>query len=169
MSTIAIIYESRSGNTRALAEAVAAGISGTGLIPRVIPVEKAKIEDLVEADGIVIGSFTSYGTLGGKTKAFLDETAAVHGELAGKAGGAFATAGGLGGGVESTVLTILNALLVAGLVIPGDSASPHYGAVAIGKPDEAAVEAARRLGRRVADLARKLGVASGSLASLIRP
>ena len=94
--------------------------------------------------------------MSGDLKSFFDETAKIHGKLAGKAGGAFASSGGFGGGTETTVLAIIQILLVHGLVVPGAAQSPHYGAVAIGVPDDKALESAFKLGERVARLAAKL-------------
>jgi len=158
MANIVVLYESRSGNTAALAEAVAAGVGLAGLTSALLPVERAKPEDLVQAVGIIAGSFTSYGILGGKLKTFFDETISLHGKLTGKVGGAFASSGGLGGGNETTVLSILQILLVHGLIVQGDPASPNYGAVSIGSPDEKSLEAGRKLGTRVAELAKRLNL-----------
>lgn len=158
MGYIAIVYESRSGHTKALAEAVGEGVKAAGLEAKLIPVEKAVPQDLLDAAGIIAGSYTSYGIIGGGLKKFFDDTIVLHGQLEGKIGGAFASSGGLGGGNESTVLSILQILLVHGLIIPGNSRSPHYGAVAIGSPDSKALDAARDLGSRVAGLAKKLTV-----------
>lgn len=156
MSKIVVLFESRTGNTQALAEAVASGARANGGIVSLLPVEQAKPQDLLDAAGIIVGSFTSYGTLGGKLKLFFDETAAHHGKLSGKVGGAFASSGGVGGGNETTVLSIVQILLVHGLIVQGDPNSPHYGAVAIGHPDAKAVEAAQKLGKRVTELAKRL-------------
>lgn len=158
MGYIAIVYESKSGHTKTLAEAVGDGVKSSGLDAKLIPVEKAVPQDLLNAAGIVAGSYTSYGIIGGRLKTFFDETIVLHGQLEGKVGGAFASSGGLGGGNESTVLSILQILLVHGLIIPGNARSPHYGAVAIGNPDAKALDAARDLGSRVALLAKKLTV-----------
>lgn len=155
-NTVIVLYESRTGNTRSLAEAVTSGVETTGSQARLLPVEQAHPTELLDADGLIVGSFTSYGTLGGKLKTFFDETAMLHGKLAGKVGGAFASSGGLGGGNEVTVLSILQILLVHGLIIQGSSTSPHFGVVSIGKPGETALLAANDLGRRVAALAARL-------------
>jgi NAD(P)H dehydrogenase (quinone) len=157
VSDVIVIYESLSGNAEAMAQAVAEGARDTGFGARVIAVEKATNEDLLGAAGIVMGCYTSYGILAGGIKTFLDKSFTIHGKLQGKAGGAFATSGGFGGGTELTVLSILQAMLVHGMVIEGDSSGTHFGAVAVERPREAELDSCRRLGKRVGELAKKLG------------
>ena len=80
-----------------------------------------------------------------------------HGKLAGKVGGAFATCGVAGGGSESTVLDILHALLVHGMIVPGSATGGHYGPVCVGPPEEKTCVECERLGTRVAELVVRLG------------
>jgi NAD(P)H dehydrogenase (quinone) len=79
-----------------------------------------------------------------------------HGKLAGKVGGAFASSGAIGGGTETTVLDIVQALLIHGMVVQGDPGGAHYGPVAFGAPDDRGRKECEKLGRRVAELAAKL-------------
>jgi NAD(P)H dehydrogenase (quinone) len=160
MSHILIVYESRTGHVKEMAGAVAEGVSGAGMDPRVLAVEDAKPGDLLEAAGIIVGSYTSYGVATGGIKSFFDKTYAIHGKLNGKPGGAFASCAALGGGCETTVLSILQMLLVHGMIVSGDPREFHFGPTALGKPDARSLEACRKLGRRVAELAKALG--SGS-------
>ncbi|UCD70605.1 MAG: NAD(P)H-dependent oxidoreductase [Syntrophobacterales bacterium] len=135
MSQILIIYYSRTGNTKAMAKAVEDGVRSEGLEVRCKEVKDVSVKELLEYEGIVIGSPTYYGTMAGEIKLLLDKSVKYHEKLAGKVGGAFSTSGVLGGGNETTVLDILKALLVHGMIIPGNPMGPHYGPVAIGKPD----------------------------------
>jgi NAD(P)H dehydrogenase (quinone) len=157
MSHILIVYESRTGHVKEMAEAVGEGVRGAGMDARVLPVEDADAKNLVEAAGIVVGSYTSYGVAAGGVKTFLDGTYGIHGKLNGKPGGAFASCAALGGGCETTVLAILQMLLVHGMILQGDPGEFHFGPVALGKPDRRSLEACRTLGRRVAELAKTLG------------
>ena len=159
MNHLLIIYESRTGHVKEMAEAVAEGVRGADMDARVLPVGEAKAEDLPDAAGIIFGSFTSYGVAAGGVKAFLDSTCGIHGKLSGKPGGAFASCAALGGGCETTVLSILQMLLVHGMIVQGDPEEFHFGAVALGKPDRRSREACRKLGRRVAELAGALNAA----------
>ncbi len=151
MKTIALVYESRTGHVDEMAKAVAEGIEAAGAQVAVMTVETADYEAVRKADGLIVGSFTSYGQMAGKLKTFFDNS--PFGEWNGKAGGAFASCGQLGGGGETTVLSLMNALLIHGMRVQGDTAGPHFGPLCIGKPDEASLDHCRRLGRRVVGLA----------------
>jgi NAD(P)H dehydrogenase (quinone) len=90
-------------------------------------------------------------------KKLIDESIKYYGELEGKVGGAFASSGALGGGNETTVLDILKALLIHGMIIQGKSkGGHHYGPVSVEKPDRARREACEEFGRRIACLVRRL-------------
>jgi len=156
VAKILIVYHSRTGNTQAMAELVAEGARAAGGQVTVKPVAEAKNDDLLAADGIILGSPTYYGHSAGAMRSFLDASVKVHGKLVGKVGGAFASSHNIGGGNETTVLDLLHALLIHGLVIQGNASGDHYGPVAIGKPDERAASQCRDLGRRVAELAGRL-------------
>lgn len=157
MVKILIVFYSRSGNTEKMADAVAEGtkqVEGTA-----VEVKKAtdtKLEDLHNADGIIMGSPTYYGLMAGQLKTLLDESVRIHGKLEGKVGGAFASAGGYATGAETTLLSILQAMLVHGMIIQGRSDSKHYGAAARGAPKNEEIEDCRNLGKRVATLATRL-------------
>ncbi len=161
MAYIVILYESLSGNVERMAQAVAEGVSDAGLEPRLRECRSGAapdslLDEIVGAAGLIVGSYTSYGLLAGGTKEFFDASFRVHGKLQGKVGGAFASSGGLGGGNETTVMAILQALLVHGFIIQGDPESPHFGAVSIGAPDAQALDASKRLGQRVGELAKRV-------------
>ncbi|HKK90883.1 MAG TPA: hypothetical protein VJ936_05760 [Desulfobacteraceae bacterium] len=92
-------------------------------------------------------------------KAVLDDFIGTRRKMEGKIGAAFATSGDPTGGKETTMMGIIQALLIYGMVITGDplSATGHYGTACVGSPDETARENARKPGARVATLALKLG------------
>ena len=102
----------------------------------------------------------------GRVKQFLDATWPLRGRLDGKVGAAFAAERHVAGGAEETLRSILNALLLHGMVIQGDCEGAPFGPVALrgaleGKGDEDDIVAedggaARRLGQRVAALVKKL-------------
>jgi hypothetical protein len=71
-------------------------------------------------------------------------------------GTAAATSGCLGGGHETTVMALLQMLLVHGMIVQGSADGDHYGPVAVGAPDERACGRCVLLDRRVAELALKL-------------
>lgn len=112
--------------------------------------------DLLKYDCIIMGSPTYYGTCAAELKSLIDKSVKYHGDLAGKVGGAFASSGVLGGGNETTVQQILEALLIHGMIIIGDTDGAHYGPVAIEKPDKDILKTCFEYGKRLAKLAEKL-------------
>ena len=119
-------------------------------------VDEIEADDLLQYDGIIIGSPTYYGTMAAQIKKLLDDSVKFHGKLEGKVGAAFASSANVGGGNETTILDIINALLIHGMVIQGDSKGDHYGPVAVGAPDGRAQKECQRLGERTARLVKKL-------------
>lgn len=160
MTTILISYYSKSGNTEEMAKSVAEGAASTGVKVITKKVQKTTLQDLLKADGIILGSPTYYGTMAAEMKAFLDRSVKYHGKLEGKVGGTFASGGGLGGGVETTVLDLTKSLLIHGMVVQGDPWGSHYGAVSIGRPNASAKKECKKLGEKVARLVKRLGTAS---------
>lgn len=156
MPKILIVYSTRTRNTEKMAQLVAEGARAAGADAIVKAVENAEVEELLDADGIVLGSPTYYGHSSGPMRRFIDDTVRYHGELAGKVGGAFASSANIGGGNETTILDLLHAMLIHGMIVQGTADGDHYGPVAIGAPDERAAPQCRALGERVALLAARL-------------
>ena len=149
---ILVAYYSRSGNTKKMAEAVAAGVKKAGVDSDLREVTTIEVDELPQYDAYIFGSPTYYGLMAAEMKKLLDESVAHHGKLSGRVGGAFTSAGGIGGGAETTVLSILEALLIHGMVVVGEAGSFHYGPVAIGKPNDSVLEACSKYGLKVANL-----------------
>jgi NAD(P)H dehydrogenase (quinone) len=158
MASILITYYSRGGNTAKMAESVAVGARRVGgASVEVRPVADVTPDDLLAYDAIIMGSPVYYGTMAAELKDLLDKSVIHHGQLAGKVAGAFASSGAIGGGTETTVLDILRALLIHGMIVQGDHSGAHYGPVAFGAPDERSRGECEKLGRRIAELAGRLG------------
>jgi NAD(P)H dehydrogenase (quinone) len=162
MPRVIIVFYSKTGNTEEMAKAVEKGItSGGGEVVRK-HVDETHVDELPAFDGIIIGSPTYFGTMATAVKRFVDESIKYYGKLEGKVGGAFANSGALGGGNETTVLDILKALLIHGMIIQGRSeGGDHYGPVSVGKPDSARIGACEEYGRRIAHLVRKIARQKG--------
>ena len=157
MAKVLIVYYSRSGNTAKMAEAVAEGVRKVdGVSVEVRKVAEATPDDLYHADAVILGSPVYYGTMAAELKKLIDDSIKYHRKLDGKVGAAFCSSGAEHGGNETTVLDILKALLIHGMVIQGDPESDHYGSVAIDAPDERSKNSCRRMGERTARLAVKL-------------
>jgi len=157
MAKILVVYDSKTGNTEKMAFAVAEGakqIKGVKVIVK--RVEQASVEDFLGVDGIIMGSPTYYGQMSAKLKALIDESVKIHGKLEGKVGAAFTSSGGTATGAETTILSILQAMLVHGMIVQGRSDDKHYGAAAVGSPREKELKSCKKLGKRVAKLIKKL-------------
>ena len=156
MARILVVYYSRTGNTQKMAQSVCKGVKDSGAECDLKPVSDVNADSLTGYDGIILGSPTYYGHPAAELKQLLDASVAHHGELAGKVGGAFASCGVLGGGAETTVRAMLDALLIHGMIIQGTASGAHYGPVSVGSPDAPAAKECEHLGARVAELVRKL-------------
>jgi len=119
-------------------------------------VEDATLEDLMEAQGIIVGSPTYYGCMSGKLKEFLDKSVEIHGKLEGKIGAAFTSSGGTATGAETTLLSILEAMLIHGMIVQGNPKDKHYGTAVVETPGKKEERLCRAFGRRTAELIRKI-------------
>ncbi len=151
-----VCYYSRTGNTKRMAARMAEVMAAEGLEVDLKPVAETSAKDLLGYDCLVLGSPTYYGTMAWEMKKLLDESVKFHGKLRGKVGGAFTSSANIGGGNETTVLDILQALLIHGMVLRGDHRFDHYGPVSIGRPDKRALVCAEAHARNLADLTKKL-------------
>ena len=133
------------------------------------------LEDLRQADGLILGSPTRFGNMAAPLKYFLDCTASlwVSGALAGKPAGVFTSTQSLHGGQEATLLSMMLPLLHHGMYLVGlpyteralnetrDGGTPYGASHVSGPLDEPALSdheraLAQALGRRVASLAVRL-------------
>ena len=154
---VLIVYDSRTGNTEKMAFAVAEGASEIkGANVTVKKADETKLKDLLEVDAIIVGSPTYYGQMSSKVKALFDRSVEIHGKLEGKVGAAFTSSGGTAAGAETTLLSIIQAMLIHGMIIQGKSREKHYGAATVGSPNEQELRICRELGKRTVQLAYKL-------------
>ena len=160
MAKVLVVYYSRTGHTKAMAEAVGEGAAEIEDVEvEVESVEDTTPDDLLGPDGLVFGSPVYYGTMGAPLKELFDKSVCHHQKLAGKVGAAFTSSGAPHGGNETTIMSILQACLIHGMIVQGRAGTDHYGAVALGAPDDKAIDDCRDLGRRVAELTLRLGSA----------
>lgn len=138
---VLVLYYSRQGATRVLAETLAAGIdtvSGIEARLRTVPAVSAVCEatepeipregavyvsedDLRHCAGLALGSPTRFGNMAAPLKYFLDTTSGLwmNGVLVDRPATAFTSTSSLHGGQESTLLTMLVPLLHHGMVYAG--------------------------------------------------
>ena len=74
MAKVLVTFYSRTGNTKTLAEMFAEALKEEGLEVTLKEIEKVKIEELLEYDGIAIGSPTYYGSMATEVKRLVDES-----------------------------------------------------------------------------------------------
>ncbi|MFH1641117.1 MAG: NAD(P)H-dependent oxidoreductase [Candidatus Omnitrophota bacterium] len=156
MAKALVIYYSRGGNTKKMADNITEGLKKEGLEAVIKGVADVNVDELLEYDAIIMGSPTYYGTMAAEIKKLLDDSVKFHGKLEGKVGAACASSANIAGGNETTILDILNAMLIHGMIIQGDPQGDHYGPVAIGAPDARSMKECLRLGSRVAKLVKKI-------------
>ncbi|MBC3830441.1 NAD(P)H:quinone oxidoreductase [Undibacterium amnicola] len=138
---ILVLYYSRHGSTRQLAQLIAQGIDsviGCEARVRTVPAVSTVIEatespipadgapyvelsDFKECAGLALGSPTRFGNMASAMKYFWDGTAAdwVSGTLCGKPACVFTSTGSLHGGQESTLLSMMLPLMHHGMLILG--------------------------------------------------
>jgi len=155
MAKALVVYYSQSGNTQKMAELISASIKDKGVDCDLKRVQDTDSSDLLNYDAILIGSPTYYGSMAAEIKNLLDLSVQFHGKLDGKIGGAFSSAANVGGGNETTISGIVNAMLIHGMIVQGDYKGDHYGPVSIGNPDARAEENCCRFGGRVAALVKR--------------
>jgi NAD(P)H dehydrogenase (quinone) len=166
---VLVVYHSETGNTEAMARGVADGAASVaGTAAQIVPVTEVTREQLLSAHAIALGSPTYFGNMSGTMKTFIDNwwlRDRVY--LGDKVGGAFATGGGMFGGKEHVVTSLIHAMLGNGMIVvgpvfevgderfgnagPAAATAPPYDGVG---PDE--LEGARQLGRRLAEVAQRL-------------
>jgi len=156
MAKVLVCYYSRTGNTEKMAEKIAGVMKKERLEVNLKKVEDVSVDELLDYDGMIFGSPTYYGSMAWPVKKLLDESIKYHGRLKGRVGGAFSTAANIGGGNETTIMNILNALLIHGMIIQGEPLGDHYGPVSIGAPDQRALKCCERYGQDLSALVKKL-------------
>ena len=156
---ILVMYYSRTGNTKTLAEAIAKGVQEVEGV-RCVLKEASEVtkEDFLGSDGIIAGSPVYFGTMAAELKEVFDRLIGTRRKMEGKVGAAFATAADPTGGKETTIMSIFQAMLIYGMVVVGDpmDATGHYGVACTDAPDEKTKTNAAKLGKRVALLIKKL-------------
>jgi NAD(P)H dehydrogenase (quinone) len=185
MKDILVLYYSRTGAVREMAQLIARGvesIAGCGArlrtVPRVSPVTQAMepavpeagapyadLKDLEECAGIALGSPTRFGNMAAPMKAFWDSTGELwlKGTLSGKPAAVFTSTASLHGGQETTLLSMMLPLLHHGMVIVGlPYTEPELNATTSGgTPYGASHHAGGAGGRPVSESERRLCIALG--------
>ena len=164
--TVLVAYHSQSGNTEAMAEALADGARGDGVSVLVRRIGDVSKEDLDAADAVALGSPVHMGDVAVEVRTALVDWAYGKGfwrsrGLRNKACAVFATGGAPSNGKEFTMLSMALGLLQYGMVL----VTPYGGlgaSATTGVPDyekgvgEHELQEARDLGERLVEVARLL-------------
>lgn len=141
MADILILYYSRSGHVKSMAEQIARGVetvAGCHAVLRTVPAVSTvceATEDSIPADGhlyvthddlkhcsaLVLGSPTRFGNMAAPLKYFIDSTSDIwlSGELTGKPAAVFTSTGSMHGGQETTLLSMMLPLMHHGMLLMG--------------------------------------------------
>ena len=130
---LSIIYTSKNGRTGGMVEPVRQGMIEGGVNVAVRTVDEVTWDDMLAAQGVIVGTPVRFGDVDWQIKRLFDVTAYQDypGPLSGKVGGAFAGGGRPGSGAELALLSMIHILLNHGMVIQGNAHSSHYGPIAL--------------------------------------
>ena len=155
---VLVLYYSKSGNTQKLADIIARGVESTGVQAVIKNTQEVTKDDFLNSEGVIAGSPVYFGVMAADLKRIFDEFVGTRKKMENKVGAAFATGGHHSGGKETTIFSILQCMLIYGMIIVGDpmSATGHYGVACLGAPDENAEDDGFKVGVPVAELCKKL-------------
>ena len=156
---ISIIYSSRTGKTERVAKLIEEGVKRVeGIEVKSMNLDKLDKDFINDSDGIIFGTPTYYANISWEMKKWIDESNEYN--LEGKLGAAFATANSIAGGADVALLTIINHLMVKGMMVYSGGVAfgkpkTHIGYVHINEICENEDENARIFGERIANKVKK--------------
>lgn len=139
-ASILVLYYSRYGAVKQMAQLIARGIEAGGMeakirtVPAVSPNTEATepsipesgapyvtLEDLRNCAGLALGSPTRFGNMAAPMKYFIDQTSSLwlSGQLVNKPAVVFSSTASLHGGQETTLLSMMLPLLHLGFIVMG--------------------------------------------------
>lgn len=143
MQKVVVVYLSTSGNTKAMAEAIAEGIRSRNIEAQVMNFHEARIEEIKSADAIAIGSSTFYYKMLPPMEKFIDSLTRANVE--GKIGAAFGSYGWSG---EAPVM-IAEKMREIGMKVIDPVLRTQY------QPTEKDLDECRQLGKDIAKKVRE--------------
>ncbi len=145
MPNLLIVYHSQTSHTQGLAEAVREGAQHPDIDQislRFLRAYDASADDLLWADGLLLGTPENFGYMSGAMKDFFDRTYyAVEGKLAGRPYAMFISASNDGRGAASAIHRILNGYALKEICEP---------LICRGRPKPEHISAAKELGMTMA-------------------
>ncbi len=125
-----IVYMSEYGHIEQMAGKILQGLEEEDIDVTMAKPADVKAEDLLEYDGIVLGSPVRMGSVGGRLKTFIEGTSGLwlKAALKNRVGGVFVSGGNPNSGIETTQIALYGTLLELGLVMTGFvNDMPGYG------------------------------------------
>tara|TARA_E500000178_G_scaffold315470_1_gene334457 strand:- start:206 stop:667 length:462 start_codon:yes stop_codon:yes gene_type:complete len=145
LKKLVIIYHSKTGNTKAMVEAVARGASDpqiSGVECSVLRAAEAQPEDLLHADGLIVATPENFGYMSGALKDFFDRSFyEVEGKLPPLPYAIVINAGNDGSGAQRSIERIANGYPLIQVQAP---------IIAHGFPDQATLDRCAELGGALA-------------------
>ncbi|AGX41868.1 flavodoxin family protein [Clostridium saccharobutylicum] len=157
---ISILYSSKTGKTERVAKLIEEGVKRSGNIEvKTMNLDAVDKKFLQESEGIIFGTPTYYANISWEMKKWIDESSEFN--LEGKLGAAFSTANSIAGGSDIALLTILNHLMVKGMLVYSGGVAfgkpkTHLGYVHINEIQENEDENARIFGERIANKVKQI-------------
>jgi multimeric flavodoxin WrbA len=147
MAKVLVVYHSGTGNTKAMAQAVAEGVKEVLGVEVVLKeADQVSVSDLVNADALAFGSPTYFSYMAGVVKAIFDKAYLSRSQIRGKPFAAFASGGG---GEVISVQSIERIAASCGLRKVCD------GVAVGGMPTESESQDCRKLGTTLAKASKK--------------
>jgi len=167
---ILIAYQSISGNTKAMAEAVYEGATSVeGVEVKLSKIKEIEREDILSADALILGSPVHNANITPAIQRFINRWPFKNSPMKDKIGAAFVTAGGISAGEELALMNILHSMLIYNMiVIGGPEWQSAFGASAVNeegpfvqkdddkKLEDLFINKGKALGKRTALLTLKL-------------
>ena len=156
---ISILYSTRTGKTEKVAQLIGEGAKRVeGIEVKLMNLDNIDKDFINDSDGIIFGTPTYYANISWEMKKWIDESNEYN--LEGKLGAAFSTANSIAGGADVALLTIINHLMVKGLMVYSGGVAfgkpkTHLGYVHINEICENEDENARIFGERIANKVKK--------------
>ncbi len=151
MPKVVVVYLSTSGNTKAMADAIAQGVESRNVDVSVVSFHEAKMEDIKSAYAIAIGSSTFHYKMLPPMEKFIDSLAKAN--VNGKTGAAFGSYGWSG---EAPVM-IAEKMRALGMKVIDPVLRIQY------KPEDKDLEECKRLGKDIANKVKKESTKPGSI------
>jgi multimeric flavodoxin WrbA len=107
MVSVLVIYYTRGGKTKEMADAIVEGATATGAEGTSKRVDYATMADLADCDAVAFGSPNYFSYMAGDMKSFFDKGLSIRGKTEGKPAAAFTS----GGGDSDTALASLERMI----------------------------------------------------------